>query len=322
MDPGSRTYLCWKYSINSSGAMDPQNPACRAALNKSGANGFYNWFAVLRSDGGGRTQGFVPDGKLCSGGATVYDFSGFDLPRTDWPYTHVTAGDTYEFTYNPWAHHPGTFHQYVTEDGWDPTQPLTWDDIENTPFHSETNPPYRGSVGNPESEYYWTAQLPTNKQGRHIIYTVWQRSDSQETFYSCSDVTFDGGNGEVTVPGAGGGEDPGPGPGPDPDPDPVEGDCTASLGTVSSWNGGFQAEIRVTNTSDGPISNWTTSWNQATGNAVQSVWNGSLTAHSDHIMVSNAAWNGSLAAGSSTTFGFTSNGSPPNAQTILSCGVS
>ncbi|MFR9722140.1 lytic polysaccharide monooxygenase [Streptomyces sp. MS19] len=201
MDPGSRTYLCWKYSIDSTGAMNPQNPACAAALAEGGANAFYNWFAVLRSDGAGRTEGFVPDGELCSGGATVYDFSGFDLPRTDWPYTHVTAGDTYEFTYNPWAHHPGTFHQYITEDSWDPTQPLTWDDIENTPFHSETNPPYRGSVGNPESEYYWTAQLPTNKQGRHIIYTVWQRSDSQETFYSCSDVTFDGGNGEVTVPG-------------------------------------------------------------------------------------------------------------------------
>ncbi|MEV1010223.1 lytic polysaccharide monooxygenase [Streptomyces sp. NPDC049881] len=201
MDPGSRTYLCWKYSIDSTGAMNPQNPACAAALAEGGANAFYNWFAVLRSDGAGRTEGFVPDGELCSGGATVYDFSGFDLPRTDWPYTHVTAGDTYEFTYNPWAHHPGTFHQYVTEDGWDPSQPLTWDDIENTPFHSETNPPYRGSVGNADSEYYWTAQLPTNKQGRHIIYTVWQRSDSQETFYSCSDVTFDGGNGEVTVPG-------------------------------------------------------------------------------------------------------------------------
>lgn len=30
---------------------------------------------------GGRTTGFLPDGRLCSGGATVYDFSGFDLNR-------------------------------------------------------------------------------------------------------------------------------------------------------------------------------------------------------------------------------------------------
>ncbi|UCM90968.1 lytic polysaccharide monooxygenase [Streptomyces marincola] len=321
MDPGSRTYLCWKYSVTESGAMDPANPACRAALQEGGANAFYNWFAVLQSNGGGRTEGYIPDGQLCSGAATVYDFSGFDLPRTDWPYTHVTAGDTYEFTYNPWAHHPGTFHTYVTEDGWDPTQPLTWDDIEDEPFHSETDPPYRGSVGNAESEYYWDVELPSDKTGRHIIYTVWERSDSQETFYGCSDVVFDGGNGEVTVPGDDGGE-PGPGPGPDPGPDPEDGFCAASLGTVSSWNGGFQAEVRVTNNSDAPITNWTASWSQPAGNAIQSVWNGAWEAHGNHIMVRNAAWNGSLAPGASTTFGYTSNGAPPPASTAISCGVS
>ncbi|MDT0447194.1 lytic polysaccharide monooxygenase auxiliary activity family 9 protein [Streptomyces johnsoniae] len=201
MDPGSRTYLCWKYSLDSTGAVNPTNPACQAALEAGGANAFYNWFSVLQSNGGGRTEGFIPDGQLCSGAATVNDFSGFDLPHADWPYTNVTAGDTYEFTYNPWAHHPGTFHQYVTEDSWDPTQPLTWADIEDEPFHSETDPPYRGNVGNAESEYYWESQLPTGKTGRHIIYTVWERSDSQETFYSCADVDFNGGNGEVTVPG-------------------------------------------------------------------------------------------------------------------------
>ncbi|WP_407703397.1 lytic polysaccharide monooxygenase auxiliary activity family 9 protein [Streptomyces triticirhizae] len=201
MDPGSRTYLCWKYSVGETGALNPTNPACAAALEASGANGFYNWFAVLRSDGAGRTEGFIPDGQLCSGGATVYDFSGFDIPSEDWPTTHLTSGAEWEFTYNPWAHHPGTFHQYVTVDGWDPNSPLTWDDLEDQPFHSETDPPFRGGVGDANSEYYWNAQLPEGKEGRHIIYTVWERSDSQETFYGCSDVIFDGGNGEVTVPG-------------------------------------------------------------------------------------------------------------------------
>ncbi|WP_425581227.1 lytic polysaccharide monooxygenase [Streptomyces sodiiphilus] len=28
--------------------------------------------------------------------------------------------------------------------------------------------------------------------GRHLIYSVWQRSDSPEAFYTCSDVVFDG----------------------------------------------------------------------------------------------------------------------------------
>ena len=83
MTPGSRTYLCWKDGLTSSGNIQPNNPACAAAIAQSGTNSMYNWFAVLRSDGAGRTSGFIPDGKLCSGGAVVYNFSGFDIARAD-----------------------------------------------------------------------------------------------------------------------------------------------------------------------------------------------------------------------------------------------
>jgi chitin-binding protein len=33
-------------------------------------------------------------------------------------------------------------------------------------------------------------RLPAGKTGRHLIYVIWQRSDSPEAFYSCSDVTY------------------------------------------------------------------------------------------------------------------------------------
>jgi chitin-binding protein len=201
--PGSRTYLCYAHSLDETGAVNPTNPACKAAMETSGGNGFYNWFAVLRSDGGGRTEGFVPDGQLCSGGATVYDFSGFDLAREDWPVTHLTAGETYEVHYNNWAHHPGTIRMYITNDSYDPTQPLTWDNLEDVPFDEATDPPAEGGPGSDEGHYYWDATMPSDVSGRQIVYMVWERSDSEETFYSCSDVVFDGGNGEVTVPGQG-----------------------------------------------------------------------------------------------------------------------
>jgi predicted carbohydrate-binding protein with CBM5 and CBM33 domain len=201
--PGSRTYLCYAHSLDDTGAVNPTNPACRAAMEASGANGFYNWFAVLRSDGGGRTEGFIPDGQLCSGAAEVYDFSGFDLARDDWPVTHLTAGATMEFRYSNWAAHPGSFRSYITNDTYDPNESLTWDNLEDEPFDEVTDPPAEGGPGTDEGGYYWDATLPSDVTGRHIIYTVWERSDSEETFYSCSDVVFDGGNGEVTVPGQG-----------------------------------------------------------------------------------------------------------------------
>ncbi|MGW1926627.1 lytic polysaccharide monooxygenase [Streptomyces massasporeus] len=39
--------------------------------------------------------------------------------------------------------------------------------------------------------YNFTGDLPA-RTGRHIVYKVWQRNDSPEAFYSCSDVTFGG----------------------------------------------------------------------------------------------------------------------------------
>ena len=200
--PGSRTYLCWVDGLRNTGEIIPHNPACAAAIAQSGPTPLYNWFGVLRSDAGGRTVGFIPDGKLCSGNATVFNFSGFDQAHPDWPLTHLTAGASIQFRYNNWADHPGTFYVHITRDGWNPNQPLRWSDLEE-PFLEITNPPSTGGPGSADNYYFWTGNLPSGKTGRHIIYMRWVRSDSQENFFSCSDVVFDGGNGEVTGVGPG-----------------------------------------------------------------------------------------------------------------------
>ncbi len=198
MMPGSRTYLCYKDGRATTGQIIPKNAACKAAFDRSGATPFYNWFAVLRSDGAGRTTGFIPDGRLCSGNASVYDFSGFDLPRADFPVTHLTAGATIQVRYNKWAAHPGRFDLYITNSTYNPSQPLRWSNLNSQPFSSVVNPAQTGSTGSEDGAYYWNARLPSGLSGRHIIYSVWTRSDSTETFYGCSDVVFDGGSGQVT----------------------------------------------------------------------------------------------------------------------------
>ena len=194
--PGSRQYLCWLDAQSPSGALDPSNPACADALAESGSAAYYNWFGNLDSNGAGRTTGYIPDGTICSGGNRgPYDFSAYNAPRTDWPTTHLTAGRTYQFQHNNWARHPGRFDVYVTRQGFDPTQPLKWSDLEL--IDSAVNPPDTGGPGS-DNYYYWNVDLPADRSGRHIVFTHWVRSDSNENFYSCSDVAFDGGNGEVT----------------------------------------------------------------------------------------------------------------------------
>ncbi|GAB3810119.1 lytic polysaccharide monooxygenase [Micromonospora zhanjiangensis] len=328
MTPGARTYLCWKDGLTSTGEIKPNNPACAAAVAQSGTNSLYNWFSVLRSDAGGRTTGFIPDGKLCSGGNT--GFAGYDLARTDWPLTHLTAGRNFNFNYSNWAHHPGTFYFYVTKDSWSPTRPLAWSDLEDQPFLTVTNPPSIGGPGTNDGHYYFSGNLPSGKSGRHIIYSRWVRSDSQENFFGCSDVTFDGGNGEVT--GIGGGQNPPPTTAPPtsnpttnpPTSNPTTGppptgNCMAIYRVTSAWSGGFQAEVQIMNHGSAAFNGWTAKWSWANGQTITSLWSGSFTQSGSAVTVKNAAYNGTVAPDGSTTFGFIGNASTPNTPPSITC---
>jgi lysophospholipase L1-like esterase len=98
----------------------------------------------------------------------------------------------------------------------------------------------------------------------------------------------------------------------DPGGDPA---CTASFRAVSSWQGGYQGEVTVTNASTSRVSGWTTTVVPAAGVRLTQVWNGSLGTTADgKATVTNASWNGVLAPGASTTFGFTA-GTPATAGT-------
>ncbi|MEV6237625.1 lytic polysaccharide monooxygenase [Lentzea sp. NPDC051838] len=192
--PGSRTYLCYQDGRAGSGGGDlqPTNPACVAAVAQGGKQPLWDWYGNLISNAAGRHREIIPDGHLC-GPTTKYD--AYNQARGDWPVTQLTANATVTLRYNAWAPHPGTWEQYVTKDGFDVTKPLKWSDLESVPFDKITNPP----LGN--GEYSWQAKLP-NKSGRHIIYSLWQRSDSPEAFYSCSDVVFGGGVPDTQPPTA------------------------------------------------------------------------------------------------------------------------
>jgi predicted carbohydrate-binding protein with CBM5 and CBM33 domain len=327
--PGSRTWLCYQDGRNpSTGAIEPKNAACAAAVAQSGVNSLYNWFAVLRSDGAGRVSGFLPDGQLCSGGTGgPYNFTGFNLARTDWPQTHLTAGASVEFHYNDWAKHPGTFSLYITKDGYDPTKPLAWGDLEPTPFDQVTNPPANGGPGTDDGHYYWTGNLPSGKTGKHLIYSVWSRSDSQETFYGCSDVVFDGGHGEVTGVGTTpASPSPSPSTSTPASPSPststpggsTGGGCTAMYNITSAWSGGFQGEIMV-HAGTTAVNGWRVGWTWPGAQTLATAWSAKATSSGSLVTATNETWNSSIAAGNYTTFGFLGSGTAPATVQNLTC---
>jgi endo-1,4-beta-xylanase len=111
--------------------------------------------------------------------------------------------------------------------------------------------------------------------------------------------------------GGGGGTNPPPTTTMNPPPTTTGGggggSCTATYATTGTWNTGFQAQVTV-KAGSSAISSWTVTWTLASGQTITQLWNGALTTSGSNITVKNLSYNGSLAAGASTTFGYTANG--------------
>ncbi|MFL9655584.1 lytic polysaccharide monooxygenase [Streptomyces sp. PB17] len=190
-DPVSRVSQC-----HAEGPENPKSAACKAAVAAGGTQALYDWNGIRIGNAAGKHRELIPDGKLCS--ANDPAFKGLDLARADWPATGVSSG-SYTFKYRVTAPHKGTFKVYITKPGYDPSKALGWGDLDlSAPVATSTDPVASGGF------YTFSGTLP-ERSGKHLLYAVWQRSDSPEAFYSCSDVSFGGaggGGGE-----SGGGDD-------------------------------------------------------------------------------------------------------------------
>ncbi|WP_329178499.1 lytic polysaccharide monooxygenase [Streptomyces decoyicus] len=179
-DPVSRVSACF-----AEGPESPKSAACKAAVQAGGTQALYDWNGVRDGNAGGQSRTRIPDGKLCS--ANSAEYKGLDLPRADWPSSTMRAG-SHTFHYKATAPHKGSFELYLTKSSYHPAKPLKWSDLESKPFAKVTDPKLTNG------EYVFDGKVPA-RSGRHLIYSIWQRSDSPEAFYTCSDVVFGKGSG-------------------------------------------------------------------------------------------------------------------------------
>ncbi|WP_245814620.1 lytic polysaccharide monooxygenase [Cystobacter ferrugineus] len=176
--PISRVYNCYK-----EGPETPQSAACKAAIAYGGTQAFYDWNGVRQGNANGQHRALIPDGKLCS--AANESHKGLDLARSDWPAKRIApnAQGRFDFVYHATAPHAArSFQFFITRQGYNPSQPLKWSDLEATPFCTVGSTPLQNN------RYTLNCPFPTGKTGRHVIYNIWQRSDSPEAFYACVDV--------------------------------------------------------------------------------------------------------------------------------------
>ncbi|WED44326.1 lytic polysaccharide monooxygenase [Legionella cardiaca] len=179
--PISRVYQCFKENPE-----NPKSNACKAAVAAGGTQALYNWNEINQAAANDRHQDIIADGKLCAGGRDL--FKGFNLARTDWMTSTIRPNENGHFIFSYIAtapHKTKYFKFFATKNNYNFSEPLKWSDLEDSPFCTITN------VTLENGHYKMDCPLPARLEGKRVIYVIWQRDDSTEAFYSCSDVYVD-----------------------------------------------------------------------------------------------------------------------------------
>jgi hypothetical protein len=79
--------------------------------------------------------------------------------------------------------------------------------------------------------------------------------------------------------------------------------CSVNYAVSSQWQGGFGANVSITNLGD-PLTSWTLTWSFSTGQTVTQAWNTSLTQSGSAVTARNVSHNGSVATNGTVSFGF------------------
>lgn len=183
--PESRVYNCFLNNPE-----NPSDPACAAAKEVAGSQAFYDWNGINQASADGNHRAVVPDGQLCAGGKAK--FAGLNLARSDWQATPIAPKPDGTFDFEFYATAPHATRDwvfYVTRQGYTPDQPLQWGDLFE--FCRLGDVPLSA-----DKRYILNCPLPP-VTGKHVIYTTWQRSDSTEAFYTCTDVILGDGGGST-----------------------------------------------------------------------------------------------------------------------------
>ncbi|WP_438710298.1 lytic polysaccharide monooxygenase [Aquimarina muelleri] len=182
--PPSRIWNCFQ-----EGPESPDSAPCIAAVASHGTQALYDWNEINQANVNGNHRQYIMDGNLASGGRPE-KYGGMDQVRPDWVSTLVSPGPLTVTWTNHAPHATAYYEVYITKESWSPDQPLTWDSL----VLLVRTPP-----SGPERIVNIPVTLPV-RTGKHVIYSIWQRSDSGEAFYSASDIHFDGGGSDTQAP--------------------------------------------------------------------------------------------------------------------------
>jgi rhamnogalacturonan endolyase len=87
--------------------------------------------------------------------------------------------------------------------------------------------------------------------------------------------------------------------------------CRVDYAIASQWQGGFGANVTITNLGDA-VNGWTLTWTYTAGQTVTQAWNATVTQSGSTVSAKDAGYNASIATNGTASFGF--NGSWNNSS--------
>jgi chitin-binding protein len=317
INPAARAYDCWDRwgDRHLAPEMATEDPMCYQAWQYD-PQAMWNWNGLFREGVAGNHQGAIPDGTLCSGGRAKGGVYNAMDTIGNWNTTSLSNNFRLQL-HDPATHGADYLRVYITRQGFSPTtDTLRWADLE---LVTET-PRLAPALD------LWADVNAGSRTGRHIVYTVWQASHLDQSYYFCSDVVFGGGptgpttppTTRVTTPPTTRVTTPPTTRVTTPPTTPVGG-CSAQYRIVSQWSGGFQAEVTVT-AGAGGLTAWSVAWTFTNGETLGSGWSANFAPNGANITARNVSYNGRVAAGTSTSFGFLGSGVPGTPSVICTAG--
>jgi glucuronoarabinoxylan endo-1,4-beta-xylanase len=79
--------------------------------------------------------------------------------------------------------------------------------------------------------------------------------------------------------------------------------CSVNYAVSSQWQGGFGANVTITNLGD-PLTSWTLTWSFGAGQTVTQAWNTTLTQSGAAVTARNVSYNGAVTTNGTVSFGF------------------
>ncbi len=94
---------------------------------------------------------------------------------------------------------------------------------------------------------------------------------------------------------------------PSPSGSQPAGGCKVVYAIAGQWPGGFQGDVKVTNTGTTPVNGWQLAWSYANGQVLTQAWGATYAQSGAAVTMTNANYAATIPAGGTVTFGFLAN---------------